>query len=415
MNVRLVYITCLALLPIVLACGRSEPKKSIHPIQNDTTKSTGIIDRQKSKQYPIGSSVQVTGIVQEEIVAPNGTAIQVNTPWLHDNYFIQKIRSFKQLNIEQITLSKYPAIINNPYLSSHISTYRGVTICLDNDMFNNTDRYYTNGIHIVLHSPAFAFWQINKIMPTGKRNFTEYNSVGIHHAMYTPYTTKQPPALKDDRPYAATLLWKYTRMAVHHQKRSIRTASIDIGLIGEGALGSSLQQGVHAALPTNHEPLGWDTQISNDLILNYHYSQINTLAYSNRLKVYSDLSGSLGTHQTNANVNFGILVNSKNNGAILPGVPLLINSKKAWSYMLNMKAGAFLIAYNNTLNGGLLNRQNIYMLSSNETERVVIASSIALDLKYYRIGINLSQYYISKEFKKGHDHFYAQIAINVDI
>ena len=44
---------------------------------------------------------------------------------------------------------------------------------------------------------------------------------------------------------------------------------MDAGYIGPYSPGSYMQTLVHRAFPTNDEPLGWETQINTDIILNY--------------------------------------------------------------------------------------------------------------------------------------------------
>ncbi len=424
-----VNICCFGLFACMIACDRSaqqatDNRRAVN--QQSLTESTVSNNNPKSQSHTRSSDRLAPTINSSEFIKKQKNSALPKTATSEkaktDSHGQSRTSASKFENIlpyrhlyEAPVLNKeYPAIIRNPYLNSMISTYRGVAVALDNDLFNNTDRYYTNGIHIVFHSPAFAFWQINYLLPVGTRNYTEYNSIELHHAMYTPYTTKQPPVLKDERPYAATLLWRYTRKAVHHQKHLIRSASIDIGVIGKGAFGSSLQQSVHAALPTNHEPLGWDTQIRNDIIFNYHYTQVNSFVHTGQSDLYTEMTGSLGTHLTNAGASLGFRLHSQNIGSSFHETTGTFKSGKSWSYLFDIKTGISFVAYNSTLNGGLLNRKNIYVLLPGETERILHNASLTLSVRYYNMGINLSQYYVSKEFRKGYHHFWAQIGITVD-
>lgn len=310
----------------------------------------------------------------------------------------------------------YPIIVRNPVIESVIWPYRKLSVSLDNDLFSNTDRYYTNGIHIVWQSPAIAFWKLNAILPVNLHRSIEYNSIELHHAMYTPYSTKIPPVLKDDRPYASTLFIRLKRRTDTPLKRYSQSASLDIGVIGSAALGSYLQKGVHASLPTNDEPLGWETQISNDIILNYNYEVTGQLNRSGAMGTYVFGSASLGTLRTCAEGGFriklsndqrvaGLLSESTNNISKVIG--------KKWQFSFDSEVSARLVGYNATLSGGFLNKDNYFVLLPGEIKRMVVLANAGFTASYGKYGVRVAQYYTSKEFIKGKNHFWGQIGINI--
>lgn len=308
-----------------------------------------------------------------------------------------------------------PVIVRNPATQSLIWPYTGFEVLLDNDLFSNTDRYYTNGVQLKYRSPAMAFWRINSILPVNMKKSMEYNSIELHHAMYTPFTTKTPPLLKDDRPYAATLFVKFTRRSESPEKGISQRASFDIGVIGEAALGSYLQKGVHAGLPTNDEPLGWETQIGNDIVLNYNYELIRQFVSTGPFSAYSIWTGSLGTLNTSAGTGIGIkLGNDHYLIASLPGT--FANLRQAgnrWRYSFETAFTTRVVGYNATLTGGILNKNNIYALKPQEIERLLFIANATIRMKYGRYGISLAQYYLSNEFKEGKSHFWGQIGIDI--
>lgn len=308
-----------------------------------------------------------------------------------------------------------PVIVRNPATESLIWPYKGFEVLLDNDLFSNTDRYYTNGVQLKYRSPAMAFWRINSIMPVNMKKSMEYNSIELHHAMYTPFTTKTPPLLKDDRPYAATLYLKFSRRSDSPEKGISQRASFDIGMIGEAALGSYLQKGVHAGLPTNDEPLGWETQIGNDIIVNYNYELIRQFVSTGPFSAYSIWTGSLGTLNTSAGTGIGIKLGNDNYLiAPLPGT--FANLRQAgnkWRYSIETAFTTRVVGYNSTLTGGLLNKNNIYALKPQEIEPLLFIANATIRMKYGRYGISLAQYYLSNEFKEGKSHFWGQIGIDI--
>lgn len=350
------------------------------------------------------SSVPDTGSAQGNRVDAISVARNLNNP---------RVESFSQLQKEV-----YPIIVRNPMIESYIWPFRKLIVSLDNDLFSNTDRYYTNGIHIILYNPSLAFSRINSILPVNMNKSIEFNSIELHHAMYTPFSTKLPPVLKDDRPYASTLFVRFKRRTDTQLKRYTQSASVDIGVIGNAALGSYLQKGVHASLPTNDEPLGWETQIGNDIIVNYNYEVTKEMIQSGALSASAFGTASLGTLNTSAEGGLRIrisntyslitMLDEKNSG--FDGL-----QKGKWHFSFDAEISARTVGYNATLSGGFLNKNNYFVLMPDEIQRFIVLSSAGLSAGYGRYGISVGQYYISKEFKEGKNHFWGQIAINIDL
>ncbi|HLN53831.1 MAG TPA: lipid A deacylase LpxR family protein [Lentimicrobium sp.] len=343
-------------------------------------------------------------------------------------YFEQENNDLR-INIEQMVLYNaqeiftsivHPydkIIVSNPVFNSYITNSHTLNIALANDLFNNIDRYYTNGIIVKYQTPAFAFWRINSILPVSVKNSVEYNSLEIHHAMYTPYSTKSPPPLKDDRPYSSTLLVRFVRMSENPGKGIIQKASFDIGVIGQAALGSLMQEGVHATLPHNDEPLGWETQIANDLILNYNYEFVRKLFSVGGLHSYYQTNFSIGTLVTDFSAGLGFKFGTdKYFISPLPDnlkdVNLISLNKLNFSFQTNFNTTV--VGYNATLNGGLLNKNNIFVLEPHEIERLIFKADAKLSISYRNYGINLAQYFITNEFKKGKNHSWGQIGLNFE-
>lgn len=312
----------------------------------------------------------------------------------------------------------YPLIVRNPVLESYIWPFRKLVISLDNDMFSNTDRYYTNGVHIIYYSPSIAFFALNSLLPVRTRKSIEFNSLELHHAMYTPFSTKIPPVLKDDRPYASTLFVRLKRRSDTPLKRFSQSACIDIGVIGSAALGSYLQKGVHATLPTNDEPLGWETQIGNDIIFNYNYEITAQLVQQGIVSAYSFGAASAGSLNTSAEGGARLRI-SNDRSLILPMPREYDDFKKyvsgRWYFSFDSQISARVVGYNATLSGGLLNNNNYFVLMPGEIKRLVLNASAGISATYKGIGISAGQYYISKEFKEGKNHFWGQLAINIDL
>lgn len=307
-------------------------------------------------------------------------------------------------------------ILKNPFLNSYIWPFSKLEIGLDNDIFDNTDRYYTNGIFITYSSPAFAFWRINSILPVSNRNCMEYNTLELHHAMFTPLTTKVAPTLKNDRPYSSILYLRFSRKSVIPEKGLSLKASIDIGVIGKAAGGDFLQKSVHAGLPANDEPMGWDTQIANDFIINYTYEIRQRFFTKGTFNAFSINSVSLGTLNTSASSGIGFRISTDKD--FLSPLPSTLNelsnrSSRAWKCSFETNISGTAVAYNATLNGGLMNKTSIFVLKPNEIERLLVNVEMSFNARYKKYGIQFAQNYLSKEFTKGKCHYWGRIGLTI--
>lgn len=432
MNIRVLFFLSLGISIALISCRKDMPQQESDNIinfqrneNNGSTSQTQEIKR--TTTYPL-SDIKEEDINQLSLATSkhrkqkrhkDRTSVKAIDQRSGNDEVIKQIQDIEIHRIHSNSNVQYdltPLIVRNPAINSYIWPYSNFSLSLDNDLFNNTDRYYTNGIHISYSSPAFAFFRINSILPVPVKGSMEFNSIELHHAMYTPYTTKIPPLLKDDRPYASTLFIRFKRKAQLLKSGDTRTASIDIGLIGKAALGSVLQRGVHASIPSNDEPVGWDTQINDDLILNYNYEITKVITDNNNYCGYTILAGALGTLNTNLLTGLGIRTGNLN--TVNYSVQKINNQKKrlkkTFLYSAETRIIGNIVGHNASLTGGLLNKNNVFALQSNEIKRVVVSAEARLSFKYGSTGIDIAESFITRELKKGKNHFWGTIGLNFD-
>lgn len=296
---------------------------------------------------------------------------------------------------------------------SYISPHHRFWLLFDNDMFSNTDRYYTNGVVLGYTAPGLTTWGLNRLMINMKNNSVVHSTLSLHHGMYTPLTTKEPPPLVNDRPYASTLYLRYSQVSENALNGVRITSALDAGVIGDVALGRYFQRSVHAGLPSNDEPVGWETQIQNDLVLNYMIDIQKQVLLNRNIEVYAEGTVNAGTLHTNASMGINAVA-----GIFSPGLTPLPQQyeqlsviESPWKYGINGGLDFRMIAYDATLQGGLFNKNNIYALKPDEIERLVASIHLGIFAKYRKLGINISQYYLSSEFKEGRQHFWGQIGL----
>ncbi len=298
-------------------------------------------------------------------------------------------------------------------VTSYINPVRHFGLAFENDIFSNTDRYYTNGIMLNFTAPGLVGLPVNRLMIPAGDNSIVHATLSLNHAMYTPFTTKNPPLLDGDRPYASTLFIRYSQTSANDVSGTLLTSGIDIGVIGDAALGRYFQSSVHATVPTNDEPLGWETQIQNDPVFNYSASINKRLMQSPNAELFASASIAAGTLQTGAGMGIDFIT-----GVFAPVLtPLpktyseLLPAFGRWQYGFKGGIGFRFVGYNATLQGGLFNTNNIYTLKPEEIERMVAAIHLGMFVRYRKFGIDLSQHYLSPEFKTGKNHFWGRIGL----
>ncbi|MCB9015636.1 MAG: lipid A deacylase LpxR family protein [Lentimicrobiaceae bacterium] len=298
-------------------------------------------------------------------------------------------------------------------VNSYISPHHRFWLYFDNDMFANTDRYYTNGVVLGYTAPAFTSWQLNRLLIRRNRNSVVHSALSLHHAMFTPLTTKEPPTLASDRPYASTLFLRYSQTSDEALQGIRFTSAIEAGVIGDAALGSTLQRSVHAAIPSNDEPIGWETQIKNDLVLNYSIHLQKQVFKTPHTEIYAEGSASAGTLYTNTTIGINAIAGTFSPG--ITNIPANYNqltiTGNHWQYGIRGGAELRICGYDATLQGGLFNRHNIYALKPDEIERLVASLHLGLFARYKKLGLSISQFYLSPEFHDGRQHFWGQIGL----
>jgi len=295
------------------------------------------------------------------------------------------------------------------WVVQRIDTRTILRITFENDLitYANTDRYFTNGISVELQNPRLARSPLQRFMiPYRHTAFVTY-SLRLVQDMFTPTDTRDAPTLLNDRPYASYLYLGY-RKTIADPARKLRISSqLDLGYLGQYSPGSYLQTLVHKTFPTNDIPQGWETQIKTDLILNYDFQVQRAIVRMNKLILLATASAKGGTLSDKAGVGFQFQAGKAE--------PLFgLDENKKWpnlEYYFFVKADAGLVAYNALLQGGMLNRENVFTLKSNEISRFVGSAETGIHFRYKGTGIELAQHFLTPEYKGGYWHKWGRIML----
>jgi lipid A 3-O-deacylase len=341
--------------------------------------------------------------------APDSLLIQ-KMLWLRSQHIELDLNEpkTKEFLISPIENIKFPSLIT-------LSRERFLQINFDNDIMDNTDRFYTNGIRFDFISPVFQRFPLNLMMIPYWRSGMNYYGIALIQNMYTPSTTKIGGILYGDRPYAAYLILKSFKITNDFTNKIRQTSEIDLGIIGPASLGDFVQKSFHENVPTNSEPLGWEYQIQNDLILNYNLNYEKGVVSSRSFEVNLKGSGAIGTLYTN--IGGGIMLRA---GILNSYFRNLGISKKStyeemglsrMQILFSLTSNVKFVGYDATLEGGVFNKSSIYTISPNSISRFVYQGSACLTFSYGGIGITIEQFLLSPEFHNGWWHKWVHVGL----
>ena len=293
---------------------------------------------------------------------------------------------------------------------------RILKINFDNDIIDYTDRFYTNGIRIDYTAPVFQKNPLSKLMVPYWSQATNYYGISIVQNMYTPSTTKVGGILYDDRPYAAYLYFgsfKITNDPAHSFRQ---TGEIDIGIIGPYSFGDWVQTAFHKTVPSNNEPLGWEYQIQNDVILNYQLSFEKGVIKTRALDLNLNAGGSLGTLYTNMTGGFQFRTGWLNPYFVNLGIARKSSLERMHLHKTQcfffIKGSTKLVGYDATLQGGLFNRTSVYTISTENINRFIFQSSAGISFSHRGIRFDLEQFFLSPEYTTGIWHKWVHFGLS---
>jgi hypothetical protein len=274
----------------------------------------------------------------------------------------------------------------------------------ENEFFNVTqrgiDRYYTQGMRFEFLYQASKRKFLEKLMvPVSVSSINNY-SVSLSQQIYTPAKT-DAYFFAGDRPYAGTLYFSEALESSDSAKQFRLTTRLDAGIIGQAALAKQTQLFFHKIIE-NDLAVGWDTQLRNDIYLNYSLKAERNLISAQR-HYRLELSGEL-------NVGTALI-------SAVPGLKLEFgswyNSSGKFAWQIFFRPEVRFVLYNALLQGGILNQAYADELYSqffiDKIEPVVYSHSTGFRLRYKNLGLLYRQVNLTKEFKGQRPHYYSTL------
>ncbi|MBN4072736.1 lipid A deacylase LpxR family protein [Crocinitomix catalasitica] len=271
----------------------------------------------------------------------------------------------------------------------------------ENDLFFSTDYYYSQGTHITLAAPFLSKSPVLFFFPNLIDVDEESHSLMLAHDFYTPTNLETESLLLSDRPYACSFYFQQQLSEYSTTDRFAFHTRLQFGILGPWALGEFSQKGIHK-LSNSPEPLGWDNQIQNDILLNYAMRFEIDLTRSKFFELGPSVELDIGTVKNQ--LNFSVWTRM---GYFQSAFD---SSKKSKNFQLYLSGTAEMmaVAYNAYLQGGLINRQSPHTFSYSEVNHAVLMVKTGLYLSVYNLHLGYTLYYLSEEFKLGSSHNWAK-------
>jgi len=298
-------------------------------------------------------------------------------------------------------------------LSRHnkVSAVRFISHDYDNDVFTNTDYYYTQGVRYELVFPYLQNSSVHFVLPGFRHLSVNYYGVTWEQKCYTPTSLKSDTVLRGDRPYASVLYsgrFRVSNDELHHQRMK---TEIDLGLTGHCALCDDEQKAIHRAL-VDQQPLGWGTQIRQDLILNYSIAYDKGVVNTKYVQCVLQGKVDVGSLYDRAIAGGMIRAGKMCSYFSLYGPGENEASKKVLCYGF-IKGWVQGVGYDATLQGGLFDRNNVYVISDKNVERLVYGYQYGIVFSYRKLSLQYALVHITPEFSSGRVHAWGHINISV--
>ena len=273
-----------------------------------------------------------------------------------------------------------------------------------NDVSAQKDHYYTNGVAFALIMPVFEKSPFNpkwlRRMGAGK----SYHSLSFQYDVFTP---KLSAPLYSERPFASTMMLGSQHSYLLKDNTIRISSSLRMGVIGQATGAGKLQNGLHELMPGAERVEGWETQIRNDLAINYIFSLEKQFHRSQYAEIIGGAYAYLGVPYTKMDLDVLLRL-----GKLADYFDFFNTSTKhRWQGYFFGGVKSSLVAYNATLQGGLLNTNNPYTLT--EIEPVLVDVQYGIGIDYRRVRLKLTQHYLTPEFRGGESHGWGELSFVV--
>ena len=283
----------------------------------------------------------------------------------------------------------------------------------DNDFFSATDRYYTQGTYLDFVLP-FVKSPLSKLIFSEDENRLNYYTFRLRQDCFTPRSIRHDSIYFGERPFTGMIYISNFLISVSPLKKQRFTTGIDIGVMGPEGKAAETQKSIHTWLE-NIQPLGWEYQLATDIVLNYNVCLEKGFITNKKFEFIGIGAARAGTIYDD--IGAGVLLRAGWMPAYFESLGIGYNSNSPTAKKNRLKCYVFAkgeakaVFYNATLQGGMFNKESIYVLPASSVSRVVCTATTGIVIAYKRFSVEYTKIYISPEFKGGLPHGWGHCAI----
>lgn len=166
----------------------------------------------------------------------------------------------------QVLLALFSAASSFPAQAADPERNGTLSVVLENDLFYDVDRHYTNGVGFIwtparrTPTPAWAMG-VARHVPWFPKQGEVRHGYAFGQSMFTPSDIKVANPPLSERPYAG---WLYGSIGLGVVSgRQLDVLYMSIGMVGPASLAEQSQKFVHKVIGAD-QPQGWDTQLHNE-------------------------------------------------------------------------------------------------------------------------------------------------------
>jgi hypothetical protein len=286
------------------------------------------------------------------------------------------------------------------------SKNRYFRLVYDNDLFNYTDRYYTQGVMMELTMPVLKYSPLSKILLRLK-NSEMYHSLSFEQDCFTPKSISIDTLDHRERPYTGTLVMSQQIISMDAKRHRRLTSKTDLGFLGPCAKCEQTQKAIHKTT-NNDPPLGWGFQLNGDYIFNYSLLYEKGLLNKRHFDLIGFAEGRAGTLYDDASA--GLFARTGWMNSYFQSMGIFKNAPHKFQLYFTVRAKARLVGYNATMEGGMFTK-SLYTIEPTNIERFVYYAYFSAVISYNRLCLEYQQAYLTPEFKTGLNHGWGRINI----
>ncbi|RLD84631.1 MAG: hypothetical protein DRJ10_00590 [Bacteroidetes bacterium] len=329
-----------------------------------------------------------------------------------EQIFVWKAKFLTQLFLFLITTSLIGQ--SNENATSIIGENRYIEFKFQNDFFFKTDYYYSNGLVFNFIFPDFSKSPVSKILIPVKKESLDYYGISIVQELYTPIHTGTQGVVFNDRPYSSILYLGHKRTSFIPATRTKISNELIIGIIGRYSFGYDTQAYFHEAI-NNSIPAGWNNQVANDLIINYHFAYEEEFYSNNFFELMGKANIRVGTLYDDVSAGFKMRLgyfNPSNTGFGQVKIDRKeSNGLKKFQIYAYINPSIRAVFYNGTLQGGLFNQSSPFTLNYKWVEPIVSQLNSGFVFQYSLFQLQIESTMLTPEFIGGNYHKWLSVGL----